>query len=68
MKKKTKKITFQNGATITMTGSNKKEKFKGIQDATLRNVRAAKKRESKLEKRIKELERKVDYLMLSILY
>ncbi len=33
-------------------------------DATLRNVRAAKKRESKLEKRIKELEERVMQLCM----
>ena len=44
------------------------KKKKQPTDATLRNVRAAKKRESKLEKRIKELERKVDYIMIKMLY
>lgn len=55
MKKKTKKITFKNGATIKLTGSGK-EKFRGMQDATLRNVRAAKKRNAVLTTRVFELE------------
>lgn len=44
------------------------KKKKQPTDATLRNVRAAKKRESKLEKRIKELERKVDDLIMNMLF
>lgn len=45
-----------------------KKKTKNKQDATIVNVRAAKKRESKLEKRIKELERKVDDLIMNMLF
>lgn len=43
-----------------------KKKTKNKQDATIVNVRAAKKRESKLEKRIALLEKKVVILWLSV--
>lgn len=45
-----------------------KKKTKNKQDATLINVQAAKKRESKLEKKIKQLENRIKAIEIALAF